>query len=430
MKGRRIAGLPHRIKNCLALLLSSAAFLIVPCAATISAIAQTPDTKTDTRESQPAEIQRIDIVLARELQNLPPPLSLLDFPPKDRGIAGAELAIRDNNTTGRFLKQEFSLEVVEAPSTEELVSKVIERVKAGARFVVADARAETVLALSDALRDETALIFNAGASDDNLREENCRRNVLHTAPSRAMLTDALAQYLVWKRWRNWFLVHGTRPEDLAYAEALKRSAKRFGAKIVEERPFNVDLGNRRADGGHEQIQQQIPTFTQNAPDYDVLIVADELDQFGSYLPFRTWEARPVAGTQGLVPESWHPSLEQWGATQLQSRFQKLANRPMSPRDYDIWVAVRSIGEAATRTRTNDPEKLIAYIKSPGFDVAGFKGRKLSFRAWNGQLRQPILVSTAKLPVTVSPQPGFLHQFTDLDTLGVDQPETKCRNYAG
>lgn len=429
MKSRRIAGLKNRTKHCLTLLLSSAVLLVAPCGATLSAVAQTSDSQPGAEKSQPAEVQRISIVLARELQDLPPPLSLLDFPPKDKGIAGAELAIRDNNTTGRFLKQEFSLEVIESNSAEELVSKVVDRVKAGARFVVTDARAETVLALSDALRDETALIFNAGASDNSLREENCRKNVVHTAPSRAMLADALAQYLVWKRWRNWFLVHGTQPRDLAYAEALRRSAKRFGAKIVEERPFDIDLGNRRADGGHEQIQQQIPTFTQNAPDYDVLVVADELDQFGSYFPFRTWEARPVAGTQGLVPESWHPSLEQWGATQLQSRFQKVADRPMTPRDYDVWIAVRSVGEAATRTRSNDPEKLIAYIKSPDFDVAGFKGRKLTFRSWNGQLRQPILVSTAKLPVTVSPQPGFLHQFTELDTLGVDQPETKCRNYA-
>jgi hypothetical protein len=26
---------------------------------------------------------------------------------------------------------------------------------------------------------------------------------------------------------------------------------------------------------------------------------------------------------------------------------------------------------------------------------------------------------------VSPQPGFLHQFSELDTLGIDRPETKC-----
>ena len=390
--------------------------------------AQNADAKSSAKRAQPADVQRVTIILARELRDRPPPLSLLDFPPDDDGIAGGRLAINDNNTTGRFLKQEFVLDVVEGQSTD-LVNMVNDRVADGAGFVVTDASPETVLSLAKSLDGRNALILNAGSGDDALREENCRKNIVHTAPSRAMLADALAQYLVWKRWRQWFLVHGTGPDDLAYAAALRRAAKRFGAKIVEERPFAHEVGSRRTDGGHEQIQQQIPTFTQNAPEYDVLVVADESDQFGDYMPYRTWEARPVAGTQGLVPASWHPALEQWGGTQFQSRFTRLAKRPARPLDYNVWIAVRSIGEAATRTRSTDPQKLIAYIKSAEFDVAGFKGRKLTYRSWNGQLRQPILVSTAKLPVTVSPQPGFLHQFSELDTLGVDKPESKCRDYA-
>ena len=374
-------------------------------------------------------MQIVRIVLARELRDRPPPLSLLDFPPEDDGIAGARLAINDNNTTGRFLNQEFALDIIESASAEELVAQAKQHVSSGVGFVVVDAEPQTIIALSDALEGEIALVLNAGSADDKLRAENCRKNLVHTAPSRAMLTDALAQYLVWKRWRRWFLIHGTEADDLAYADALRRAAKRFGAKIVEERPYKFEVGSRRADGGHEQIQQQMPTFTQNVPDYDVLMVADESDQFGGYIPYRTWDARPVAGTHGLVPESWHPALEQWGATQFQNRFRKLANRPMRPLDYNVWVAIRSVGEAATRTRSADSGKLIAYLKSTDFDVAGFKGRKLTYRSWNGQLRQPILVSTPKLPVTVSPQPGFLHQFSELDTLGVDKPESKCSNYA-
>jgi ABC transporter substrate binding protein (PQQ-dependent alcohol dehydrogenase system) len=374
-------------------------------------------------------VQKIAIVLARELRDLPAPLSLLDFPPPDDGIAGARLAINDNNTTGRFLKQEFTLDVVQSASVPELIAEVGKRVDAGAGFVVADASAETVLALADALKGREALVMNAGSGDDRLREADCRPNLVHTAPSYSMLADGLAQYLVWKQWRRWFLVRGTGRDDEAFAAAMRRAAKRFGGKIVEERTFNVDTGGRRSDGGYEQIQQQIPSFTQNPPPYDVLLVADERGQFGEYFPFRTWEARPVAGTQGLAPMSWHPAMEQWGATQFQHRFRRLANRPMRPLDYDVWVAVRSVGEAATRAKSTAPEALIAYVKSPAFDLAAFKGRKLSYRDWNGQLRQPILVATPKLPVTVSPQPGFLHQFSELDTLGIDRPESACRAYA-
>jgi ABC transporter substrate binding protein (PQQ-dependent alcohol dehydrogenase system) len=375
------------------------------------------------------QMQRIAIVLARELRDAPPPFSLLDVRPPDDGVAGARLAINDNNTTGRFLKQAFTLEVVESSKPDELVARVTKQAEAGASLIVADASPQTVIALADALRGRDALIFNAGSSDDRLRERDCRRNVVHTTPSRAMLADALGQYLRWKRWQRWFLVRGTEPDDEAFADAVRRAAKRFGAKIVDERPFKYEVGSRRADGGHEQIQEQIPALTRNAPGHDVLVVADESGLFGEYLPYRTWDARPVVGTQGLVPTSWHPALEQWGATQLQNRFRRLADRAMRPLDYDAWVAVRSIGEAATRSKSAVPAALIAYLKSTDFDLAAFKGRRLTYRAWDGQLRQPILLATAKLPVTVSPQPGFLHQFTELDTLGIDKPETNCRAYA-
>ncbi len=377
----------------------------------------------------PDGVRRIAIVLARELRDVPPPLSPLDLPPQDDGVAGARLAVNDNNSTGRFLKQEFTLEVIQSSNGNELVAEAAKRAAGGVSFIVVDAAPQTLLALADALKGQSVLILNAGSSDDRLRESDCRRNVVHTAPSRAMLTDGLGQYLVWKRWRRWFLVHGTEPDDAAFAAGLRRAAKRFGASVVEERQFKYEVGSRRADGGHEQIQEQIPDLTRNAATHDVLVVADESGLFGEYLPYRTWDPRPVAGTHGLVPASWHPALEQWGATQLQNRFRRLANRPMRPLDYDAWVAVRSIGEAATRAKSTAPEDLIAHLQSSNFDLAAFKGRKLSYRDWNGQLRQPILVATAKLPVTVSPQSGFLHQFTELDTLGMDKPETNCRAYA-
>ena len=415
-------GISCGMAHLLSLLLAAAPQLaFVP-----SAFGQAPSSHEPSHADQ---MQPIAIVFARELRNVPPPFSLLDVRPPDDGVAGARLAINDNNTTGRFLKQTFTLEIVESSKAEELVTGVTKRAEAGISFIVADASPQTVTALADTLKRRATLIFNAGSSDDRLRDKDCRANVVHTTPSRAMLGDALGQYLRWKRWQRWFLVRGTEPDDEAFAEAVRRAAKRFGSKIVEERPFRYELGSRRADGGHEQVQEQIPALTQRAPAHDVLVVADESGLFGDYLPYRTWDARPVAGTQGLVPTSWHPALEQWGATQLQNRFRRLADRAMRPLDYDAWVAVRSIGEAAARSKSTVPAHLITYLKSADFDLAAFKGRKLTYRAWDGQLRQPILLATAKLPVTVSPQPGFLHQFTELDTLGIDKPETNCRAYA-
>ena len=370
----------------------------------------------------------VPIFMVREQREVALPLSLLDLPPKDDGVAGGQLAVNDNNTTGRFLNQEFTFEVIESTKPDQLIVDVSAKIAAGGKFFVVDASNATLLALADAIKGKDAILFNAANPDDRLREEDCRANVMHTAPTRTMLADALGQYLIWKRWKSWFLVAGSLPEDKAYADALKRTAKRFGATIVEERTFAYDPGSRRTDGGFEQVQQQIPTFTQGAKAHDVVVVADEGGLFGEYIPYRTWDPRPVAGTAGLIATPWHPALELWGGTQFQNRFRKLSGRIMRPLDYNVWLAVRAVGEAVSRKKTGDFKEVMAYMQAPGFDLAGFKGIATSFRSWNGQLRQPLLVATPKMLVSVSPQQGFLHQTNELDTLGVDKPETKCKAY--
>ncbi len=410
---------------CLAL---SIAFLALGTPYAVSQEAPQP-AKTETKAATPKQdVDQIPIVLAREMRDEPLPLSLLDIAPPDDGVAGAKLAIKDNNTTGRFMNQEFTLDVVQEQDPDKLIAEVQKKVDGGAHFILADLAPATLLKLADALANKEALIINYAASDDRLRQEDCRPHVLHTAPSRAMLTDGLAQYLAWKKWRNLFLVPGPTEQDKLFADAMRRSAKRFGLKIVDDKTFTYETGNRRADGGFEQVQQQIPTFTQNAPDHDVLVVADEGRLFGDYLPYRTWKPRPVAGTSGLVPTSWHPAIELWGGTQFQNRFKRMAGRPMRPLDYNAWMAARIVGEAATRKQSGNYLDLVAFIKSPEFELAAFKGLGLSLRNWNGQLRQPILITSPKLLVSVSPQQGFLHQFSELDTLGFDKPETKCKAY--
>jgi ABC transporter substrate binding protein (PQQ-dependent alcohol dehydrogenase system) len=157
-----------------------------------------------------------------------------------------------------------------------------------------------------------------------------------------------------------------------------------------------------------------------------VMVADESDIFGEYLPYRLWDPRPVAGTQGLIASAWHRSNEQWGATQVQRRFDKFAGRWMTERDYTAWLTVRSIGEAVTRTKSTDPKVLRDYLRSDKFEIAAFKGEGLTFRTWNQQMRQPLLIVGPRMLVSVSPQEGFLHQRTPLDTLGYDEPESSCR----
>jgi ABC transporter substrate binding protein (PQQ-dependent alcohol dehydrogenase system) len=352
-------------------------------------------------------------------------LSLVMQSADNNGVAGALLAIEDNNTTGKFLNQHFTLNEVRLKNGDD-VAKAASSLAEHSGFIVADLPADELLKVADSLRDRGTVLFDAGAIDDRLREQDCRANVIHVAPTRSMLADALAQYLVWKQWKRWLLVVGSHDNDKLYADAFRRAATRFGAKIVQERTFEDTGGARRTDSGVTLIQRQMPVFTQQAPAYDVLVAADESDVFAPYLPYRTWDPRPVAGSAGLMPTSWDAAHDQWGAVQIQNRFVKLNARHMTALDMQAWTAVRMVGEAASRTNSGDPKAVFDFIKRPDFSVAAFKGQRLTIRDWNLQLRQPILLSDGRMVVSVSPQEGFLHQVSELDTLGVDRPETKCK----
>lgn len=353
-------------------------------------------------------------------------ISLVEVPPDNDGVAGVRLALEDNNTTGKFLNQHFTLKQVQIKEGDDPVAAVSQLADRGISFFIVDLPPDALLKVADAGRPRGLVFFNAGAIDDRLREEDCRPNVIHAAPTRSMLADGLAQYLVAKRWTRWLLVVGSHEPDRLYADVLRRSAGRFGARIVQERVFEDTGGARRTDSGLVQIQRQMPLFLQGAPEHDVLVAADESEVFASYLPYRTREPRPVAGSAGLVPKSWDAAHDQWGANQLQNRFMQMFSRRMTALDGQAWTAARMIGEAASRVRSADPKAVVAYLKGPDFALAAFKGQKLTLRDWNLQLRQPVLLADGRTIASVSPQEGFLHQFSELDTLGFDRPETKCR----
>jgi ABC transporter substrate binding protein (PQQ-dependent alcohol dehydrogenase system) len=352
------------------------------------------------------------------------PIALIERPAPDNGLAGAQLGIVDNNTTGQFTNQKYELQDAAVTTGEEAIA-ALQAFDPEIRFVVVDLPAEMLLAVADAAAERGVLVFNAGATDDALRMEDCRANVIHVAPSRTMLADALGQYLVRKNWTRWFLIVGSHDADKAYGEAVKRAAVRFGAEIVEERVFTDTGGARTTDSGLAQVEAQMALFTQDAPEHHVVVAADESEVFGPYVPYHTWTPAPITGTAGLRPTGWSPSHDQWGAIQIQNRFIDAYKRRMTDKDMASWTAVRIVGEAATRTNSTDSAKIAEFVKGPEFEIAAFKGVPLTLRAWDQQIRQPILLDDGRMVVSVSPQKGFLHQTSELDTLGYDEPETDC-----
>lgn len=351
------------------------------------------------------------------------PLSRIDEPVADLGFAGARLATEDNQTTGMFLGHSYAVETIETDSAG--IKTAVDDIKAqGIGVIVTLANAADTLHIAELAGPET-LVLNALAHDTALRNEQCRANLLHTAPSYAMLADAVAQFAIWKKWPKWVLIHGSNPDDLQMAEAYRNAAAKFGARIVEERMFEDTGGSRATDSGHVLVQRQIPVFTQGLKKHDVVIAADESEVFGGYLSYHSWEPSVVMGGGGLRPVSFNFVNEAYGAAQFQTRFEKLANRFVREQDFDAWVALRAVGEAVTRTGSADPSVIRDYLLSGEFGLASFKGGAVSFRDWNGQLRQPIILSDIRTVVSISPQEGFLHQSSPLDTMGLDRAESQC-----
>jgi ABC transporter substrate binding protein (PQQ-dependent alcohol dehydrogenase system) len=378
-----------------------------------------PLARTEPTKPQAPLLENLAIAyLAVQRENLPPQAYFLPSA-EDAGRQGARLAIVDDNTTGTFTRQQFELKETVIGAEGDPAAAFRQLRAEGYRHILIDLPTETTAILAGLPEAGDALLYNVADGADELRGARCAANLLHLIPSRAMRADALAQYLAKKRWQKLFLTVGPSPSDALYAAAVKRAAPRFGLKIADEKAWEHSFDERRTP------ESEVPVFSQGS-DYDLMVVADEDGLFGDLLSYRTWSPRPVAGTHGLVPAAWHPTLEQWGAIQLQNRFREQAKRWMTEIDYAAWLAIRAIGEAAARTRSVEFGRIRDYLLSDAFALAGFKGVPLSFRRWDGQLRQPMLLAGERSLVAVAPIDGFLHPRNELDTLGYDQPETLCK----
>lgn len=363
----------------------------------------------------------VPVVYLKQEVNRPPVLSNYDAVPEDLGAAGAAVALKDNLTTGGFLGHRYTLDVVAVQPDDDFLTAA-RAALAAAPFLLLDAAPDQIIAVAGLPEAEGALLFNVASGAAGLRSADCRANLLHTFPEDAARTDALMQLLAARRWTDAVMIIGPKPADAAYAEALRRSAAKFGLRIRAEKEWTFDTDLR------DSTLKEVPRFTQDFPDHHVLLVADETDDFGRYVEHNAWLPRPVAGSEGLEPQAWSHVIEAWGAVQLQNRFEAEAGRNMQSQDYAAWLALRAIGEAVTRTNSGDPATLRGYLLSEAFGLDGFKGRALTFRAWNGQLRQPIPVANARALVAMAPLEGFLHQVNETDSLGLDAPESACKAF--
>ncbi|WP_382325549.1 ABC transporter substrate-binding protein [Hydrogenophaga sp. UC242_50] len=341
--------------------------------------------------------------------------------PQGRAVQGVRLALEDAAFELDAAGIELALREVVLPDAAALPKALAELKAAKVQHLVADLPLAELRQLVQSAPAALggAMVFNTGLDDDSLRAQGCAAHLLHTLPSRHIASDALAQYLAARNWRKVLLLQGPEPADLLMGESFTRAARRYGLKIVQSKPFKLTGDPRERDLANTRLLT-------GEREHEVVAVMDADGEFARTLPYATQWPRPVVGASGLVASAWHAQWERNGGPQLSRRFQKLAQRPMRSHDWSAWVA----GRAVAAVLVDDPKAPLAQqlkkLRGGSVFIDGFKGPRLSFRAWDGQLRQPVFLSHIDGVAGVAPLDGVLHPKDVLDTLGVDEAETACR----
>lgn len=342
--------------------------------------------------------------------------------PTGRAIDGVNLAAEDSAFELDAAGIQLVVKDVVLPDAAGLSRALAELKAAKVQHVVADLPAPELRALVQAAPAALggAIVYNAAADDDALRGAQCAAHLLHTYPSRAMLSDALVQYLAARNWRKALVLRGPSPGDTLQFDAFNRSAKRFGIKATSTKPFKLTGDPRERDLGNVRL------LTSSDREHEVVAVLDADGEFARTVPYATQLPRPVVGAAGLVATPWHRLWERNGGPQLSRRFAKLADRPMQGHDWAAWLAGRAVAAVLVESPRATVAQQLKALRGGTVGVDGFKGPRLSFRAWDGQLRQPIFLSHMDGVIGVAPLEGVLHPKEVMDTLGVDEAETACK----
>jgi len=342
----------------------------------------------------------------------------IQLKPTGRPYSGALVAYKESEKLFDILKKKMEINKVNVKNNEEIFEKINELVKQNTNFFIIDADTSFFKELPN-FQLENIAIFNITEQDNDIRQELCDKRVFHVIPSYAMLSDSIAQYLVFKNWKKILLLKGPLEQDQIIADSFTNSANKYGLKIIETRDFILSNDPRK----REENNLALLTIGKK---YDVIYLADSDGEFGRYLPYSTKNPNLVFGSTGLTAETWHWSFERHGAPQLNSRFADVEDsRRMSNYDWAAWASINVIFKSAMKSKSSDPSKIIEFFKSKKFGLDGFKGPRLSFRDWNNQLRQPILLSTHNALIKKTPIDGFLHEKNILDSIGIDEIESKC-----
>lgn len=365
----------------------------------------------------------LGIVQRADDDRLEPARVALAYPgqPGGRARDGVDMAIQERRFELETAGLQVAVIVRAARSADDAVMQLRQLEATGTAAALLDLPADWIAGASAA----AALpLLNVGDSADASRQQGCRANLFHTLPSDRMRVDALAQALLARKWLRVLLISGPRPEDASRLALAQAALKRYGLKQVASRNFTLSADPRKRESANPLLLTGTAAV---GGDYDVAWVVDSDGEFARALPYRIALPRPVVGDAGMTALAWAPHFERYGAPQLARRFARATQRPMTSHDWAAYIAIKALLNAALeQPAAPTAARLNAALNQPDFTLDGFKGVRLSFRAWDHQLRQPMLLTDGVAVIGTAPVDGVMHAKNVLDTLGTDAAESPCK----
>ncbi|OUL98575.1 branched-chain amino acid ABC transporter substrate-binding protein [Variovorax sp. JS1663] len=365
----------------------------------------------------------IGIVQRAEDDRLEPARVALAYPghPGGRARDAVDLAVKESRFELEAAGLQVTVSVRDATSADDAVRQLRQLDQAGAAGALLDLPSTWMAAASAA---SAMALINVGDSAESSRQPGCRANLFHALPSDRMRADALAQSLLIRKWTRVLLLSGPRPDDAVRLGLAQAALKRLGLKQVAVKNFKLSADPRERDLANPLLLTGVAAV---GGDYDVVWVVDGDGEFARTLPYRIALPRPVVGDAGMSAAAWAPRFDRYGAPQLERHFARDARRPMTGHDWAAYIGAKALLQAALQQpAAPHPAKLNAALNRPDFTLDGSKGVRLSFRAWDRQLRQPMLLTDGLAVIGSAPVDGVMHAKNVLDTLGTDAPESSCK----
>lgn len=314
-------------------------------------------------------------------------------------LRGAKMGFSEADTLAQMFKKKIDLALPSVPGPERLGSVASRLIREGVSVLVGGGDEPSAETLREVAREGKALFFNVGCASDRLRTERCDRHTFHLHASVQMHIGAAGFWLIEeKRLRRWAVVtefDEVRRAVIALAEARGATVVDGPQAVSGTADWREALERLRA-ATPEALwiglrAANVPGFLQQYGQAGLVAELVGITPDGA-LPPKLDSASPSA----VWPVMWHHTLEKYSARDLNGRYRRRFGERLDGASWSAWAALKLVGEAVLRAGTT-PQALLEYLESdPPFD--GHKGRPLTFRKSDHQLRQPMFLAQTRKAV--------------------------------